>query len=273
VRCRAVRQEAVHDLVDRAVAADGHHEVHALGGGLRAELAAVATVAGLDDVQLQLAGEGADQDVAHLRAGGRRRRVDDHERAHAARLTRVRADPRKEGPGGTAGQRAGPRNLAVVNEPTGGPPQPPRRGLDRLFGAAAETSTPRPRRARVAAPPALRWAAIVVAIEAAAVAVGALAWLWLTVTSTPDSLARALAEVVILALVAAGLAAAALGLSRVASWARGPVIAAQIFFGLSGFVAAFEAGRPLIGVPVLLVVAVELYLLATPEARLAYLDR
>ena len=190
-----------------------------------------------------------------------------------ARLTTVGVVPREEGPGGTAGQRAGPRNLAVVNEPTGVPPLPPRRGLDRLLGAAAETSTPRTRRPREEAPPALRRAAIVVGIEAAAVAVGALAWLWLTVTSTPDSFARALAEVVILALVAAGLGAAAIGLSRVASWARGPVIAAQIFFGLSGFVAVFEAGRPLIGVPVLLVAAVVLYLLATPEARLAYLRR
>ena len=51
------------------------------------------------------------------------------------------------------------------------------------------------------------------------------------------------------------------------------MIAAQIFFGLSGFVAAFEAERPLIGLPILVVVAAELYLLATPESRLAYLDR
>jgi hypothetical protein len=63
------------------------------------------------------------------------------------------------------------------------------------------------------------------------------------------------------------------GLSRASGWARGPVIAAQIFFGLSGFVAAFEAERPLIGIPILLVVAAELYLLATPEARLAYFER
>ena len=110
-------------------------------------------------------------------------------------------------------------------------------------------------------------------VEAAACALGALAWLWLTLTSTPESYARALVEVLIIALVATGLGAAALGLSRVAGWARGPVIAAQVFFGLSGFVAAFEAERPLIGVPILLVVATELYLLATPEARLAYLQR
>jgi hypothetical protein len=112
-----------------------------------------------------------------------------------------------------------------------------------------------------------------VGVEAGAVAIGALIWLWLSLTSTPESLARALAEVVILALLAVGLGLAARGLARVASWARGPVIAAQIFFGLSGFVAAFDAERPLIGLPVLLVVATELYLLATPESRLAYVDR
>jgi hypothetical protein len=112
-----------------------------------------------------------------------------------------------------------------------------------------------------------------VALQAAAVAAGAGIWLWLTLTSTPDSVGRALAEVVILALVAVGLAAAARGLARVAAWSRGPVIAAQVFFGLSGFVAAFEAERPLIGVPILALVATVLYLLATPEARLAFLER
>jgi hypothetical protein len=144
---------------------------------------------------------------------------------------------------------------------------------DRLFGAAAEPAAPRPPRDRDGAPRSLRWAAIVIGLEAAAIGVGALAWLWLTVTGNPESLGRAIAEVVIIALIAAGLGAAAVGLSRVASWARGPVVAAQIFLGLSGFVAAFEAERPLIGVPVLAVVAVELYLLATPEARLAYVGR
>jgi hypothetical protein len=145
--------------------------------------------------------------------------------------------------------------------------------MDRLFGPAAEPSAPRPARSHPEAPASLRRAALVVGLQAAAVGVGAAIWLWLTLTSTPDSTSRALAEVVILVLVAAGLAAAAVGLWRVSAWARGPVIAAQIFFGLSGFVAAFEAQRPLIGVPVLAVVATVLYLLATPEARLAYLKR
>jgi hypothetical protein len=156
-----------------------------------------------------------------------------------------------------------------VNEPT----EPPRRPLDRLFGAAADPAAPRPQRPRTEAPSALLWAAVVVGVQAALVGAGAVAWLWLTLTSTPDSLGRAIAEVVILALVAVGLGAAARGLARVAGWARGPVIAAQIFFGLSGFVTAFEAQRPLFGLPVLLLVAAELYLLATPEARLAYVER
>ncbi len=143
----------------------------------------------------------------------------------------------------------------------------------RLFGEAAEPRAPRPARSHPEAPASLRWAALVVAVQAVAVGVGAVVWLWLTLTSTPDSLGRALAEVAILALVAVGLGAAALGLSRVSAWARGPVVAAQIFFGLSGFVAAFEAERPLVGLPILVVVAAELYLLATPEARLAYVER
>ncbi len=152
-------------------------------------------------------------------------------------------------------------------------PRPTGRLSARLFGEAAEPGAPRPPRSHPEAPRSLRLAALIVAFQAAAVAVGAAAWLWLTFTSTPDSVGRALAEVAILVLVAGGLAAAARGLSRVSAWSRGPVIAAQIFFGLSGFVAAFEAERPLIGVPILALVGTVLYLLATPEARLAFLER
>jgi len=150
------------------------------------------------------------------------------------------------------------------------PSPQPRRRADRFLGAAAEPSAPRPERERPEIPGSLRWAAVLVGVEAAAVAVLAVVWLWLIVTSTPRMLAAAIAEVVVIALVAAALAAAALGLLRLAGWARGAVVAAQIFFGLSGFVAAFEADRPLIGVPILAVVAGVIYLLATPEARLAY---
>jgi hypothetical protein len=51
------------------------------------------------------------------------------------------------------------------------------------------------------------------------------------------------------------------------------VIALQVLFAASGAVAVFQAGRPEIGVPLLVLVAAVLYLLMTPEARLAYLDR
>ena len=160
-----------------------------------------------------------------------------------------------------------------MTEDSGRQPRQSGRLSTRLFGEAAEARAPRPERVRPEAPRSLRGAALIVGLQAAAVGVGAVAWLWLTLTSTPESVARAIAEVVILALVAAGLGAAAVGLSRVAGWARGPVIAAQVLFGLSGFVAAFEAERPEIGVPILILVAAELYLLATPESRLAFLER
>jgi hypothetical protein len=143
----------------------------------------------------------------------------------------------------------------------------------RLFGEAAEPAAPRPGRAVPDSPRSLRWAAGVVTLEAALVGVGALVLLWLTLTSTPDSLPRAIAEVVAIGAGAAVLGLAARGLWRVASWARGPVIVLQLLLAALGYTTAFEAGRPLIGVPVLVLVAIVLYLLATPESRLAYLEQ
>ncbi len=170
-------------------------------------------------------------------------------------------------------QQGRPRNLGRVRESSGQPRQPSRRVLDRLFGAAAEPSAPRPPRPRTEAPRALRWAAIVVGIEAGAIALGAVVLLYLTLTSDAASLSRAVAEVVIVAAGAAVLGAAAVGLWRVAGWARGPVIALQLLLAALAYTTAFEAGQPMIGLPVLALVAAELYLLATPEARLAYLER
>ncbi|MCW2634758.1 MAG: conserved rane protein of unknown function [Blastococcus sp.] len=112
-----------------------------------------------------------------------------------------------------------------------------------------------------------------VGVEAGAIACGALALLYLVVTSTADSVSRALAEVVVVAAGAAVLALCAMGLWRVAGWARGPVIVLQLLLAALAYTTAFEAGRPLVGVPILALVATELYLLATPEARLAYLER
>jgi hypothetical protein len=145
--------------------------------------------------------------------------------------------------------------------------------MDRLFGAAAEPSAPRPARARTETPRALRWAAVVVGVEAGAVALGALVLLYLTLTSDAASLSRAVAEIVLVAAGAAVLGAAAVGLWRVAGWARGPVIALQLLLAALAYTTAFEAEQPVVGLPVLVLVATELYLLATPEARLAYLER
>ena len=155
--------------------------------------------------------------------------------------------------GAAAGRRARPR-------------------AESLLGGAAE-SRPKRERPAVEVPGAVRWAALVVAVEAAALAVVAVVLLWLTVTSEPDSVGRALAEVVYVSLGAALLGAAAVGLWRLSAWARGPVVALQVLLGLLGYTLAFQADRPLIGVPVLALVAAELYLLATPEARLAFFHR
>jgi hypothetical protein len=51
------------------------------------------------------------------------------------------------------------------------------------------------------------------------------------------------------------------------------VVALQLLLALLGYTAAFTAQSPQIGIPMLAAAAVELYLLATPEARLAYAER
>lgn len=161
---------------------------------------------------------------------------------------------------------------SVSNDP-GDVPARRRPLLEALLGSAAEPAAPRPQQTHPAAPAAVRRAALVVGLEAVAAGVLALVLLFLTLTGDPDSTGRALAEVVYVGLGAALLAAGAVGLWRVSAWARGPVVVLQLLLGVLGYTAAFQADQPLIGVPVLAVVAVELYLLATPEARLAFYQR
>ena len=153
------------------------------------------------------------------------------------------------------------------------PPLPPRRRSDRLVGGPAQPSAPRAARPRTEAPRTLRWAAVVVGIEAGALAVGAWWLLYLVLSSTADSVSRALGEVVFVAAGSAVLGAAAVGLWRVAGWARGPVVVLQLLLAALAYTTAFDAGQPAIGLPVLVLVAAELYLLATPESRLAYAER
>jgi hypothetical protein len=159
-----------------------------------------------------------------------------------------------------------------VTQPAGVPPQQPRRRTERLLGGAAEPSAPRPRRPQPEAPRTLRWAAVVVGVEAGALALGALWLLYLVLTSTADSVAAAVGEVVFVAAGAAVLGASAVGLWRVAGWARGPVVVLQLLLAALAYT-AFQAGQTGIALPVVLLVAIELYLLATPESRMAYLRR
>ena len=160
-----------------------------------------------------------------------------------------------------------------VSEDEGDAPGRRRPRAEGLLGGAAQPTAPKPGRARGSAPTAVRRAAVVVAVEAAAAVLLALVLLYLTLTGSPDSVGRALAEVVYVGMAGVLLTAGAVGLWRVSAWARGPVIVLQLLLAVIGYTAAFQADRPLIGVPVLAAVAVELYLLATPEARLAFFDR
>ena len=84
---------------------------------------------------------------------------------------------------------------------------------------------------------------------------------------------RSISALGITLLVAAMVVGAAVGLWRVAGWARGPVVVLQLLLAALAYTTAFEAGQPAIGLPVLVLIAVELYLLATPESRLAYAER
>jgi hypothetical protein len=110
-------------------------------------------------------------------------------------------------------------------------------------------------------------------VEALGAAAGAVVLAWLTVTSTAASVRSAVAEIVVAVLAAAALAFCARALWRVAGWSRGPVVALQLLLVLLGYTTAFQGNAPAVGIPLLVLAAVELYLLATPEARLAFVLR
>lgn len=148
----------------------------------------------------------------------------------------------------------------------------PRRRAERLFGAPAAETAPRPPRERIEAPRSVRLAAAVVGLEALAAAVAVVVLIWLTLTSNSD-IGSAVGLVVLAVLAAAALGFCAWGLWRVASWARGPVVALQLLIGLFGYAAAFQYGSKPIGLPLLVVAVVVLYLMLTPEARLAWFRR
>lgn len=145
----------------------------------------------------------------------------------------------------------------------------PRRRAERLLGATAEPSATRPQRVHREAPRSVRWAALVVAVQAAAAVAAAGVLIYLAIAGSGD-VGNDLALAATVAVFGVLLVVCAVGLWRVARWARSPVVAMQLILGFSGLTAITQAHSPAFGVPALALVAAEFYLLATPEARLAF---
>lgn len=120
---------------------------------------------------------------------------------------------------------------------------------------------------------ALRLAGLVAAAEGAAVLVAAAVLGVATALERPDSYGRALFAVLIMLAAGVLLVRVGRGIARVQGWARAPAVVAQVLLVPVGYTLAVTAERPLYGVPVLALCAAEIYLLLTPEARLAFLDR
>lgn len=122
-------------------------------------------------------------------------------------------------------------------------------------------------------PRSLRQAALLTAVEGVAIIGGGGFWLVRSVLDAPSNLGASLAGAVFAILAGLLLLRLALGISRVEGWSRSPLVALQIVFLPVGFTLAFQADQPVYGVPVLVLCLSILYLLFTPESRLAFFDR
>jgi hypothetical protein len=121
-------------------------------------------------------------------------------------------------------------------------------------------------------PAGVRAAAVLVLAEAAALAVTAVVLLVLAFVHTTTRLWAAVAIVGFALLGAAVLALCARGLLRLRPAARSPVILVQLLALPVGYSLGIQAGRPLVGVPILLVAIAVLVLVLLPSSRQA-LDR
>lgn len=116
-------------------------------------------------------------------------------------------------------------------------------------------------------------AALVVAVEGLAL-LGLAAFLIVElVVSTPSDVGGAVGILLFTAAGGAGLLVLARSLAGAARWARGPTVVMQLVAVPVGYTLTFQSGQPYWGIPVLGLAAAELYLLATPEARLVFDDR
>jgi hypothetical protein len=121
-------------------------------------------------------------------------------------------------------------------------------------------------------PSGVRAAAGLVLLEAAALAVTAVVLLVLAFVHTTTRLWAAAAIVGFALLGAAVLALCARGLLRLRPSARSPVILVQLLALPIGYSLGIQAGRAVIGVPILLLAIAVLVLLMVPSSRQA-LDR
>ena len=121
-------------------------------------------------------------------------------------------------------------------------------------------------------PSGIRAAAVLVLAEAAALAVTALVLLVLAFVHTTTRLWAAVSIVGFALVGAAVLALCGRGLLRLRPSARSPVILVQLLALPVGYSLGIQAGRVLVGVPILLVAIAVLVLLLLPASRQA-LDR
>jgi len=121
-------------------------------------------------------------------------------------------------------------------------------------------------------PSGVRAAAVLVLAEAAALAVTALVLLVLAFVHTSTRLWAAVAIVGFALFGAAVLAVCARGLLLLRPAARSPVILVQLLAVPVGYSLGIQAGRPLVGAPILLAAIAVLVLLLLPSSRQA-LDR
>jgi hypothetical protein len=121
------------------------------------------------------------------------------------------------------------------------------------------------------APRTVRQAALLTGLEGVALLGLAVGLVVQTVAGSVAQAGNALAGAALSAGAGLLLGALARGLVRLRAWARSPVVVVQVVSIPVG-VTLLQAGRPVFGVPVLVLAAAVLYLLFTPAARLA-LDR
>lgn len=121
-------------------------------------------------------------------------------------------------------------------------------------------------------PAPVRAAVALIGAEALALLAAAIFLAVDTAVGSPHNVARALLGAAFALLGAAALAVCARGLLRLHAGARSPIVVLQLLALPIGYSAAFQADRPAIGGPLLVVALAVLYLLFTPPAREA-LDR